>query len=302
MKRFFSIILVCMLLVVSLVTMTGCGEESGGSRNKDNENKNTASVETKQNNEENKIEEVKYEKMELNEANKITVSGYEAVGTTFNDGLVEVKKDGKYGFMNKKGELIVECKYDFASEFHDGMAWVGVGPNSHDAMYTYVNTEGKQMSDFIYKYNDSGSYFSRTDHIAWVNEKGYGWKAINKNMEMVIDGKDYYAAHPFVNGCCKVELMNVKDPIYLDVNGNEVDESHWDLTDKNPNHNKLWEKYDKNSQLHGYIYSDNQDVLALDYQFKTAGVFCEGLAYVKTADDREMYIDDNANVVLEFVK
>ncbi|WP_162141876.1 WG repeat-containing protein, partial [Campylobacter concisus] len=33
---------------------------------------------------------------------------------SFNKGFAKVKKDGKWGYINTKGEQIVECKFDGA--------------------------------------------------------------------------------------------------------------------------------------------------------------------------------------------
>ena len=40
----------------------------------------------------------------------------------FSEGLAMAVKNGKYGFINTKGEEVVECKFDFISTFHEGFA------------------------------------------------------------------------------------------------------------------------------------------------------------------------------------
>ncbi len=40
------------------------------------------------------------------------------VGQAFKDGLAPVQINGKYGFLNMKGEHVIACKYDFTSEFN----------------------------------------------------------------------------------------------------------------------------------------------------------------------------------------
>ena len=43
------------------------------------------------------------------------ISGYEYCGP-FCHGAAKVRKDGKWGIINKKGDLLVPCKYD---EYHN---------------------------------------------------------------------------------------------------------------------------------------------------------------------------------------
>ena len=52
----------------------------------------------------------------------------------FCDGLARVRLDGKYGHINKKGELIIPLKYDWAGDFHDGLTRVELG-----GKYWYIN-------------------------------------------------------------------------------------------------------------------------------------------------------------------
>ena len=42
----------------------------------------------------------------------------------FSEGLANVKLNGKYGFIDKSGTLVIPCKYDWAWSFHDGRAKV----------------------------------------------------------------------------------------------------------------------------------------------------------------------------------
>lgn len=39
------------------------------------------------------------------------------LASSFSEGLARVNKDGKEGFINKKGELAILCKYDLLKVF-----------------------------------------------------------------------------------------------------------------------------------------------------------------------------------------
>ena len=61
---------------------------------------------------------------------------FDGVGS-FNEGFARVKKDGKHGYINTKGEQIVECKFDDAYDFNEGFARV-----KKDGKWGYINTKG----------------------------------------------------------------------------------------------------------------------------------------------------------------
>ena len=48
---------------------------------------------------------------------------YDDVGL-FSEGLAWVRKDGKEGFVNKKGNIVVPLEYDYVGIFSNGKAWV----------------------------------------------------------------------------------------------------------------------------------------------------------------------------------
>ena len=64
---------------------------------------------------------------------------FDGVGS-FNEGFAAVKKDGKYGYINTKGEQIVECKFDSAWSFNKGFVAV-----QKDGKFGYINTKGEQI-------------------------------------------------------------------------------------------------------------------------------------------------------------
>ncbi len=50
---------------------------------------------------------------------------YEDADCFADNGLALVKMNGKYGFINTRGEAVIPCQYDLAYGFHDGYAVVG---------------------------------------------------------------------------------------------------------------------------------------------------------------------------------
>ncbi len=56
----------------------------------------------------------------------------------YSDGLAVVKKDGKYGFIDRAGRVTIPLIYQFVSEFSQGRAWV-----KKDDQFYYINNKGQ---------------------------------------------------------------------------------------------------------------------------------------------------------------
>ena len=70
-----------------------------------------------------------------------------------NQYLAVVKnEDGKYGFVNEDMEEIIECKYDIACGFNNGIAAVGEKVGDDLYRWGFINAKGKQIVPF--KYDD----------------------------------------------------------------------------------------------------------------------------------------------------
>ncbi len=107
----------------------------------------------------------------------------------FSEGLASVQDDiGKWGFIDTKGEIIIPCKYEFASFFSEGLAWVEDGSNK----FGFIDKSGNIVIPFIY---EKAGCFSKG--IAEVKKESGEWGLIDK------DGNDVV---PFV-----YEGFNYKD-------------------------------------------------------------------------------------------
>lgn len=71
----------------------------------------------------------------------------------FSEGLAAVRvnsrygslRDGKWGYVNKSGRFVIEPRFSWASDFHGGLARVGIGQN--DIRRGYCNLKGKLIWD-----------------------------------------------------------------------------------------------------------------------------------------------------------
>ncbi len=126
--------------------------------------------------------------------------------------------DGKWGFIDQDGAVIVEPQYDYAFRFREGHTVVRQG-GYHDGTRAFINTAGAQITQFIYDY----AYH-------FVNGFGMG----------VIDGKwvfiredggtlglaRYDSVLPFQNGYAAVMVRRDDERLWsiIDADANRVTE------------------------------------------------------------------------------
>lgn len=65
----------------------------------------------------------------------------------FKEGLALVCQNGKYGFISKKGEMVIPCQYEDALFFSDGIAIV-----CQEGQYGAINKIGEMIIPFQYDY------------------------------------------------------------------------------------------------------------------------------------------------------
>gem|GEM_PF-5873477 len=88
---------------------------------------------------------------------------YEELGS-FADNLFPVKKDGKMGYIDLKGKPVISCKWNYCSSFSGGAA-VFLADNGK---YGLINKNGKYIADAIY---DSLAIYENGFSIASQNGK-----------------------------------------------------------------------------------------------------------------------------------
>lgn len=100
-------------------------------------------------------------------------SHYGAYAPIFHDGLIIVKdQDGSCGFINNKGEIIIEPAYSDANDFSCGLAAVKM-----DDHWGYIDTAGKVVISF--KYTSATSFSEKTGWAVVSTPEG-AYKVIDK--------------------------------------------------------------------------------------------------------------------------
>lgn len=114
----------------------------------------------------------------ITDRNKIAVPFiYEETASAFNDWhLLRVKKDGKYGFVNIAGTVIIPVVYDYVDEdFEKGLSVARKGDK-----WGYLDTKGKVVIPFEY----DEAFFHFYDNKTKVR-KGITWYEIDKNGKLL---------------------------------------------------------------------------------------------------------------------
>jgi hypothetical protein len=112
----------------------------------------------------------------------------------FSEGLAVVKIRGKFGYINKEGQLVIPAVYDVAGSFKEGLAPVA---SSSDKGFGFINKQGETVVPFRY---DWAHKFS--DGLALVKKNGlFGY--IDKTGAEVLKPQ-FITANDFENGLAPV--------------------------------------------------------------------------------------------------
>jgi len=255
------------ILIIMILTLTGCGNKEENNNNKQNES-NT------------EIGKLDLEVEELRE---------------FSEGLVAVKINGKWGYMDKKGNIVIDCLYESAGEFSEGLVAV-----QKDGKYGYINNNGDVVVDFKYRTANSFEFgyavIRSGTYYGVIDKEGNEIIVPNKymaNITVVSDGLF------FVDGA----YTGANDGGYdiIDKNGNVIIDSIADggkcsdgliavkqiaKDDTNPMKNGKW------------AYIDEKGNIVIDYIYDHVGPFVDEVAGV-VKDGKIGYINKKGEYVIE---
>ena len=238
-----------------------------------------------------------------------------------NSGLFVIREggtNGKYGFIDKTGKVVIEPQYDYVEPFSEGMARVEAGDK-----WGFVDEKGKLV---IAPQFDAAHDFS--EGLAGV-KVGKNWGFIDKTGKMVIASKffdDYYGIDAFYNfhdGMAIVKLRDEGD--YRNGYINKKGEVVVEVGSSSPGNfsdgiaisdNKIIDKSGKvlaNTQ-YDQIFRYNGDIIAVDRNVGYMIIdksgspltgyldflpnYSEGLAVTKV-DGKVGYADKTGKVVIE---
>jgi hypothetical protein len=222
-------------------------------------------------------------------------SGHSNIGsdsseTSFHDGLARVEINGKTGFIDKTGKLVILAKFTYAYPFAEGLASITESP-SGDNGWGYIDTAGKFIVEPQFQW---GSSFSDGLAPVKLNQKcGY----INRTGTIVLQPpftageKDCATVWgDFSEGLSRWKIG--KKYGFIDRTGEIVIEPKFDLAD----HFSEGLAIVRISKKWGYINRTGKMVIELNRKFHGED-FHHGLAFGRTEDGDYGYIDKSGKYV-----
>lgn len=196
--------------------------------------------------------------------------------------LYPIKKNGKEGYIDADGEIVIEPQYDFASRFSYGIAKVGICPNEEQdtfvlPLWGYINKYGLYMSEPMF------------DH-------GFDYSGGRKNIAAEIKGK-WGFLHFVLDNHLDTMLQFIIKPTFDDVEPNVSEDyacvkidNKWGYID----YQKAESSFITN-ELYGQDFVLDRKLFAIEPKFDDAYNFSEGLARVMVDGYRDP-IYDNLNI------
>lgn len=125
--------------------------------------------------------------------------------------LAYVSVGGKYGYIDKDGNMVIEPQFDGADRFSDGLAMVLV-----DGKRGFIDKTGRLVIPA--RYDDAGS-FGSYEGLAPVKLKGE-WMMIDKSGKVAIPPAGYEKMSSFQEGLAGVRINGKRG--FIDTKGNLV--------------------------------------------------------------------------------
>lgn len=105
------------------------------------------------------------------------------------DGMVAAEIDGKWGYLNAKGEVAIPFEYDGATAFSDGLAAV----KDENGAWSFIDKKGQMVSSL--EYENVGEFSNGLVAV----ESDEGWGFVNTKGEVVVPLKYAYVDFCYTN-------------------------------------------------------------------------------------------------------
>ncbi|MCL2817054.1 MAG: WG repeat-containing protein, partial [Clostridiales bacterium] len=106
----------------------------------------------------------------------------------FSDGLARVAKDGKYGFVDTSGKLVMLLEYDGADDFREGLARVYTGGFTGEGAWTgkmgFIDKKGKVVVPS--EYDIVGDFIEGLAVVLKGDVQNGKWGIIDKKGKVVL--------------------------------------------------------------------------------------------------------------------
>lgn len=102
--------------------------------------------------------------------------------------------NGKYGFINKTGDIVVPCIYDYVAPFKEGLSRVILKKNGY-SKFGFINKTGKVVIPIKYDsasdFEDGTAKVDKNCDVFLIDKKGNIVKELSEGMKIDFDGIEY---------------------------------------------------------------------------------------------------------------
>jgi len=228
----------------------------------------------------------------------------------FQEGLGEVEVNGKWGFINSAGEIVIEPKFNQVFGFHEGIATARSGAIWDKRKAAFLGLAGRwihinKKGDPAYKksnFHVSPDGFSEGLAAVWLAERkstGFWtyiveekWGFINMKGEIVIPVKYHDVRFPFSEGLAAFEDPNLKDG-YINHAGEVVIEPCYVLALEFSEGRAAVKKKE------GWGFINKHGDVVIPLQYDSARSFSEDLAAIKK-NEKWGAINKQGEVMISF--
>jgi hypothetical protein len=197
------------------------------------------------------------------------IQKYEKLGS-FSEGLAAVMRDGKWGYINIKGEEVIPCRYSMCEAFHEGLAAVQKYSEEGflDTEWGYIDTEGKEVIPLSIEAEKANEF---SEGLAVIIKGFNSFSVINTKGSVVFSGvcdfeqygEDWYLyiqLH-YIQGLLFVPLEPDKFAVY-DKQGNKTKDINQETKDN----------LEKQSDEKPYTVFVKENGSDESYQYNTVGL------------------------------
>lgn len=226
------------------------------------------------------------------ESDELKTSAYQK----FPDAVYPIQKNEKWGYMNRKGDIIIPFQYDDAEDFKDGKAKAGMISGSN-ILYGFIDRNGQWLIQPVYQ---RVSYYSEGMCAVQQDEK-YGY--INSAGELTI-AFQFEDAGNFYEGLAAVKINGWTG--FIDQTGKVVIEPRYTCAVSHPRFVGGIAPVFGADEKTGYI--NQQGEWVIENKFHSASSFVEGKAWAMTEEQDESaehgftikggYIDTTGNYII----
>lgn len=208
----------------------------------------------------------------------------------FSDGLAKVRMNGKCGFIDKNGNEVVPCKYDYIGSLNEGLYVVRVG-DEKTGKWGFIDRTGKELVPCMYDW--AGDFADGMAIVRVGNRKTRKYGFVDKTGKEVIPC-EYERAGSFSEGMAEVERNNKKG--FIDKAGNLVVPYKYDWADGfSEGRARVGIDLDWQEYRYGFIDKAGEEVVSCKYD--GLDNFREGVACFEL-NGKCGFIDKNGRVVI----